>query len=109
MGRNRRVGDAEFYLALDARENRRGGLLEVSVNLASAIELEWIADLFPAAIRRERLTFYDESRSRVVAAHRLWYHDLLLRDDQSAAVDADQASRVLAQAAPPGGRSFDTR
>ena len=109
LGPESSVGDAEFYLALDARENRRGGLLEVSVNLASAIELEWMLDLFPAAIRRERLTFYDESRSRVVAAHRLWYHDLLLRDDQSAAVDADRSKSRFGPSPPPGGRSFDTR
>ena len=90
-----------LYLALDARESRRGALLEVSVSLASAIELEWLLDLFPGAIHRERMTYYDESRSRVVAARQLWYHDLLLREDQSAAVDADQASRVLAQALRP--------
>ena len=101
LGPESSVGDADLYLALDARENRRGGLLEVSVSLASAIELEWLIDLFPAAIRRERLTYYDESRSRVVCAQQLWYHDLLLREDPSAAVDRIEAGRVLAQALRP--------
>jgi ATP-dependent helicase HrpB len=101
LGPESSVRDADLYLALDAREDRRAGLLEISVSLASAIELEWLIDLFPAAIRRERLTYYDESRSRVVCAQKLWYHDLLLREDLSAAVDADQASRVLAQALRP--------
>jgi ATP-dependent helicase HrpB len=101
LGPESSVGDADLYLALDAREDRRAGLLEISVSLASAIELEWLIDLFPAAIRRERLTSYDESRGRVVCAQKLWYHDLLLREDLSAAVDADQAGRVLAQALRP--------
>jgi ATP-dependent helicase HrpB len=101
LGTESRVCDAELYLALDAREDRRAGLREVSVSLASAIELEWLIDLFPAAIRRERLTYYDESRGRVVSAHRLSYHDLVLREDFSTAVDANEAGRVLAQALRP--------
>ena len=101
LGPESRVRDAEFYLALDAREDRRAGLLEVSVSLASAIELEWLEEFFPAAIRRELMTYYDESRGRVVCARRLWYHDLLLREDASAIVDAAEAGRVLAQALRP--------
>ena len=63
------VRDAELYLALDAREDRRAGPLEVQVRLASTIELEWLEELFPGDVRRERLTRYDESRRRVIGAN----------------------------------------
>ena len=85
------VRDAELYLALDAREDRRGGLLEIQVSLASMVRLEWLEELFPDQLRRERVTRYDESRRRVVCATRLWYHDLLLREDLDPSVDADEA------------------
>ena len=103
-GRGVRLGpesvlhDAELYLALDAREDRRGGPREVQVRLASTIVLEWLEEFFPSNVRRERLTRYDESRRRVIGANQLWYHDLLLREDSSAAVDSFEAGLVLAEA-----------
>ncbi len=95
------VRDAELYLALDAREDRRAGLLEVQVSLASMVRLEWLEELFPDALRRERLTRYDESRRRVIGATRLWYHDLLASRGPSASVDPDEAGLVLAEASGP--------
>ena len=106
-GRGVRLGpesvlrDAELYLALDAREDRRGGPREVQVSLASTVLLEWLLELFPGDVRRERSTRYDESRRRVIGANQLWYHDLLLREDPSAAVDPDEAGEVLAEALRP--------
>jgi ATP-dependent helicase HrpB len=93
--------DAELYLALDAREDRRGGPREVQVRLASTIMLEWLEEFFPSNVRRERRTRYDESRRRVIGANQLWYHDLLLREDLSAAVDPFEAGLVLAEALRP--------
>jgi ATP-dependent helicase HrpB len=95
------VRDAELYLALDAREDRRGGPREVQVSLASTIVFEWLDELFPGNVRRERLTRYDEARRRVIGANQLWYHDLLLREDLSAAVDPIEAGLVLAEALRP--------
>ncbi len=106
-GRGVRLGpesvlrDAELYLALDAREDRRAGPREVQVRLASTIVLEWLEELFPGNVRREHLTRYDESRRRVISANQLWYHDLLLREDLSAVVDAVEAGLVLAKALRP--------
>ena len=106
-GRGVRLGpesvlrDAELYLALDAREDRRGGPREVQVRMASTIALEWLEELFPGNVRRERRTRYDESRRRVISANQLWYHDLLLREDLSTAVDPVEAGLVLAEALRP--------
>jgi ATP-dependent helicase HrpB len=95
------VRDAAFYVALDAREDRRGGTLELQVSLASMIRLEWLEELFPEQVHSERLTRYDPSRRRVVGTTRLWYHDLLLREDVNPSVDPHEARVLLAAAARP--------
>jgi len=100
------VRDAELFVALDAREDRRGGLLEVQVSLASAVRLEWLEELFPGQMRRDRLTRYDDSLGRVVSTSRLWYHDLLLREHSEPAADSPAASLVLAQALKPQAASL---
>ena len=100
------VGDAELYLALDAREDRRAGPREAQVRLASTIKLEWLEELFPASVRRQRLVRYDESRRRVISVNQLWYLDLLLREDPSASVDANEAGTVLADALWPRAASL---
>ena len=106
---NRSSRDAELYLALDAREDRRAGPREAQVRLASTIKLEWLEELFPESVRRERLIRYDESRRRVIGANQLWYHDLLLREDPSASVDPGEAGLVLAEALRPRAASLDPR
>ena len=92
------VRDSEFFVALDPREDRRGGRLEARVRIASAVRPEWLEELFPEAIRRERSIRFDAERQRVVGVSTLWYRDLALREDRNAAVSADEASRTLAEA-----------
>jgi ATP-dependent helicase HrpB len=91
------VRDAELYLALDAREERRGGRREVQVFLASAVAPEWLDELQAASLRRERATVFDASRQRVVGVARLFFEDLLLREDVTSDLDATDAGRVLAK------------
>jgi ATP-dependent helicase HrpB len=101
LGAESIVGDTDMFLAIDAREERRAGLLEIRVNLASTVRLEWLEELLPNHLRRERLTRYDESRKRVISATRLWYQDLLLREDVNPTPGADETGSVLAQALRP--------
>jgi ATP-dependent helicase HrpB len=100
------VRDGEFFLALDPREDRRGGTREARVRIASAVRLEWLEELFPTALRRERSVRFDEDRQRVVGATTLWYRDLALREDASATVDPDDAGRALAEALGPRASAF---
>jgi ATP-dependent helicase HrpB len=95
------VRKSEFFLALDARSDPRNPKSEAAVAIASAVEPQWLTELFPHSIQRERTTIYDESRQRVVGINRLWYRDLILSEDQNAAVDADDASKTLAAALRP--------
>jgi ATP-dependent helicase HrpB len=100
------VHDAELFVAIDAREYRRAGVLEAQVNLASMVRPEWLEELFPAHLRRERLTRYDESRKRVVSTTQLWYHDLLLREDVAPAAELEQTGSHLAEALRPQAADF---
>jgi ATP-dependent helicase HrpB len=95
------VKAAELFVALDAREERRGGTLEIQVNLASMVRPEWLEELFPHHSRRERVVYYDESRCRVVASLRVFYQDLLLREDSGLSVDPAETGFILAAALRP--------
>ena len=94
------VRDAEFFLALDPREDRRaaGVALEARVRIASRIEAGWLEEEFPAEMRTERTVVFDPERQGVVGISSLCYRDLRLREDRSAKVDASEASEVLAGA-----------
>jgi ATP-dependent helicase HrpB len=109
LSRESVVRNAEFFVSLDPRDQRRkksaitGGsrVREAQVAIASAIRAEWLEELFPESLRRERTIQFDEVRQRVVGTSRLWYRDLLVREDRSAAVDPDDASAAMAAALRP--------
>jgi ATP-dependent helicase HrpB len=92
------VRQAEFFVALDAQEDQRSTTREALVRIASAVRVEWLEECLPQSIRREREIVFDETRQRVVGRGRVWYRDLLLREDQDAPVDAERAGEVLAEA-----------
>ena len=92
------VRQPEFFLALDARQDERSSKREALVRVASGIEAQWLEEFYPQEIRRERSAVFDESRGRVVGRGQTWYLDLLLREDDNAAVDPQKAAEVLAAA-----------
>jgi ATP-dependent helicase HrpB len=92
------VRQHEFFLALDARQDQRNLACEAIVRIASGIDVAWLEQLFPQEIRRERTVVFDEQRQLVVGRGATYYRDLPLREDKDAAVDPEQASRVLAEA-----------
>jgi ATP-dependent helicase HrpB len=102
------VRDSELFLALDPREDRRGGgsPSEARVRLASAIQVQWLEELFPDALRREGTVRFDAERQRAVSISSLWYRDLLLREDRNAKVDPSEASAALAESLRDRAGSF---
>jgi ATP-dependent RNA helicase HrpB len=100
------VRDAEFFLALDPREDRRGGTLEARVRIASALRPEWLEELFPGSVRRERTVQFVDDRRRVVGVSTVSYRDLTLREDRNIPVEPEAAARALAQALAPRARSI---
>jgi ATP-dependent helicase HrpB len=89
------VREAEFFVALDPREDDRGAVLEAHVRVASEIRPEWLEEMFPFLVSRRREVTFDESRGRATGRDLWLYEDLVLREAQ-ANVDRDEAERVLA-------------
>jgi ATP-dependent helicase HrpB len=95
------VRQGEFFVALDARHDQRSAAREAMVRIASGIEPEWLEELFPNEVRRERTVVYDAERDRVIARGVTAYRDLVLRQDKDAPVDPGLAAAALAQAVRP--------
>jgi ATP-dependent helicase HrpB len=95
------VWQSEFFVALNARQDDRSARNEALVRIASAIEVEWLEELFPQSIRRVNGAAYDPAREKVVGLSQTFYRDLLLRESKDAALDPEAASRALFDALGP--------
>lgn len=96
------VREAELFVALDARDDRRGpGPRELRVRIASAIEADWLQESFPDAFRRSEVVRFDPASGRVVGLATVTYHDLSLREIPTGSIDPDRAAQALADALAP--------
>ena len=109
LARESVVREAEFFLAIDPREARRGEGPEATVRVASSILPEWLDAAFPGSVRRERSVRFDQDRGKVVGFNSILYRDLPLREGPDAAVDPAEAAVALAAALAPDARAFVRR
>jgi ATP-dependent helicase HrpB len=98
------VRRAEFVVAVDAEE-RRGPRqrAEVFVRLASAIEPEWLIDLFPERVAESVDAEWNAQAERAEVFSRLSYDGLTLTEGNAGDVGGEAASKVLAAAALDAG------
>jgi ATP-dependent helicase HrpB len=104
------VRHAEFLVAVDAGEHRearqggtgRGGNATV-VRLASAIEPDWLLDLFADAISETTDAEWNTELERVEVVRRLVYDQLVLDESRTSEAGSPLATRVLAEAAVAAG------
>jgi ATP-dependent helicase HrpB len=92
------VKQGEYLLAIDCRHDPRSNTRESVVRIASLIDVQWLAELFPGSVRKERGVEFDPQKQRIVGFLRTWYRDLLLEDDRNAAVDPMAGGIALAEA-----------
>ena len=94
------VRAAPLLVAVDAEERGAQGRGRVLVRLASAIEPEWLLDLYADSLREEEELIWEPSRERVERVSRLLYDALVLEESRSApaAGDARAAALLLAHA-----------
>ncbi|HEX4447126.1 MAG TPA: ATP-dependent helicase HrpB [Polyangiaceae bacterium] len=108
------VRDAEWMVALDAEERQgsaaaRGGFGAgpsrggIAVRLASAIEPEWLIDLFPEQVVESRAVKWDAQAERVRATETMSWDGLALHVAEDADAPEEEAARVLAEAAIAAG------
>ena len=101
------VRDAEWMVALDAEERPQGARGGVLVRLASAIEPEWLIELFPEEVEERRDVKWNAQAERVDAREEMVWRGLVLHTSEGAEPPAQEAARVLSEAAPAAGpRAF---
>jgi len=98
------VRSAEWLVVLDAEERSIGGGAGparggVIARLASAIEPEWLIDLFPASIVETRAITFDAHAERVVARDAMTWQNLVLHASEASNPDPHEVAKVLAEAA----------
>lgn len=98
------VRRAEFMVAVEAEERREPGRSgtrgagRVLVRLASAIEPEWLLDLFTDSLEETTVVEWDAKAERAVTVRRLTYEGLVLDESRSTTGGGAAASSVLAEA-----------
>ncbi|MEZ6185337.1 MAG: ATP-dependent helicase HrpB [Planctomycetota bacterium] len=88
------VKSAAWLLALSARATPRG----IRVELASAIEPDWLLEQFPDAIDEDEVVAFDDARERVEARWRVRFGALTLEDGPTEG-DPEALAASLAAAA----------
>ncbi len=68
----------EFFLAIDVELSGNPRQIDATVRQASALDPQWLGELFPQSIRREEKLQWDAAARRVIATTEILYHDLPL-------------------------------
>lgn len=97
LARESVVQQAPLFVAAEVREiQQRGGELNTLLSLATAIEVDWLKELFPDDIKSEVNVQFDAQAKRVQAAELLRFRDLTLAAKRVDPPPADAAARLLA-------------
>jgi ATP-dependent helicase HrpB len=100
------IGDAALLVAVQAEEksvpgrSSRGG---VHVKLASAIEPEWLLELYPDKISESSTACWNREACRVEVVERMMYENLVLDEVRKSNVRNEQTAHLLADAAREAG------
>lgn len=94
------VQDAELMVAVDAEERPGRGAV---VRLASAVEPEWLLDLYPDALEEVDALQWNADSRRVERITRLAYGNLVLEETRAPAPPSEETAKVLVEAALAAG------
>jgi len=96
------VREAEYLVVVDARE-AKGKRGDVVAYLASAIEPEWLLELFPERVKDQTNLTFDRKTERVTALQVLSYEGLTLDSAAHADVTGPEVTQKLVAAAQEHG------
>ncbi len=97
------VRQARLMVAPEIRRlEARRGEVETRITMASAIVPEWLEELFPEHLRRERRLEYDAVQRRAAARADLFFRDLMVAAGPAEQPTADEAAAVLADEVQAG-------
>ncbi|HEY2980896.1 MAG TPA: ATP-dependent helicase C-terminal domain-containing protein, partial [Anaerolineales bacterium] len=98
LARESVVRQSPLIVVAEIREvGGRPGEVNTILSLATAIEVEWLQELFPNDMRSELQVTFDSATRRVQAAEVLRFRDLTLASRRVEPPPADAAARLLAQ------------
>jgi ATP-dependent helicase HrpB len=77
------------------------------LSLATAINSEWLKEIFPEGFQRIREVVYDPELRRVISREQLKFRDLMLEEKSSDQPPKDEAARILAREVAAGRCALD--
>lgn len=90
------VVNAPMFVAAEIQEREVGrSKVDVLLSLCTAVEEEWLRELFPGDIRQERLVSFDDESKRVTAELVTSFLGLPIRSKADTPAE-DEAARILA-------------
>jgi ATP-dependent helicase HrpB len=87
-----------FLVAVDAEERISRNAVGTTVRIASAIEIEWLAAMFPHSILQKTELIWNGRAGRVDEVQRACYEHITLEERVQPAPPSEEASRMLASA-----------
>ncbi len=101
LARESVVRDAPLFVVSEVHEVESSGgrerNLNVRLNLATAVNEEWLRELFPQDFHETRAVIYDPALHRVVARVERRFRDLLLEENLTENPPLDEAAALLAR------------
>lgn len=90
--------DALLLVAGEIQEiGRRAGEVEVQISLATAIQQEWLKELFPEDFSETKTLLFDSSQNRVVIRTETVFRDLILQSSDRDAEPSPATAACLAK------------
>ncbi|PYI87953.1 MAG: helicase, partial [Verrucomicrobia bacterium] len=97
LARESVVQDSPLFVAAEVREvEGKDKEVNTILSLATAIELDWLRELFSDDMATESRVLYDPTTKRVYAGEQLRFRDLALAERRIEPPPADAAARLLA-------------
>ncbi|MDZ4800636.1 MAG: ATP-dependent helicase HrpB [Bryobacteraceae bacterium] len=92
--------NSDLLVAVDVEDRRSGPPV---IRAASAVEPEWLLDLFPDRIRERNEVTWNRTAERVEAVSALLYDEVVIEENRGAQPQAEAASALLAEKAVEAG------
>jgi ATP-dependent helicase HrpB len=86
----------ELLVAAEITEVQ-GREIQVTLQLLTELEEDWLGDAFPEDFSLEKAPFFDTSQRRVIQREQVRFRDLVIRERQSGEPDANAAAAILAE------------
>lgn len=96
LARDSVVHDAELIVAGEIREVDSRDDVQTLITQATAIQEDWLRELFPAGFSKKTEVFYDTTQRRVMARRITRFRDLEIRAERTDDVPGEQAAAILA-------------